>query len=66
MAGFGNYAVGVASGFFGGGKGSLEGVKRAYQEGDWARTVVEAIKSPVVMTIGAAKGGTSAAKAIWK
>ena len=66
MAGFGNWMVGVASGFYGGGKGSTAGVRRAYQEDDWGITILEAIKTPVVAVIGAAKGGTRAASAIWK
>ena len=66
MAGFDNYMVGVASGFYGGGKGSTAGVTRAYQEGEWTKFVIEAIKSPVVVAAGAAQGGASAVSAIWK
>ena len=66
MAGVGNWMVGVASGFYGGGKGSTAGVRRAYQEGEWTKFVIEAIKSPLVVTVGAAEGGASAVSAIWK
>ena len=49
MAGFGNWVVGVASGFYGGGKGTAAGVRRAYREGDLRRSIIEVIKSPVVI-----------------
>ena len=66
MAGFGNWVVGAASGFYGGATGSTAGVRRAYQEGDWGQTIIEAIKSPVVVAVGAAQGGAGAVSAIWK
>ena len=66
MERLGNWVVGVASAFYGGGKGSTAGVRRAYQEGEWTETVIEAIKSPFVVTVGAAKGGASAFSAIWQ
>ena len=66
MAGFGNWMVGVASGFYGGGMGSTAGVRRAYQEGEWTELLLEAILSPIVVTVGSAKGGASAVSAIWK
>ena len=46
--------------------GSTAGVRRAYQEGEWTELLLEAILSPIVVTVGSAKGGASAVSAIWK